>query len=287
MVSPYRIPVIGWMSDLDAMGVEDLRAWYRTWYAPNNAILVVAGDVVPQQVFALAERYFGPLKPERTGILKPRSEPEQQGIKRLRVKVPAKEPYLVMGYKTTNIGSADPGWEPYALEMLVSVLDGGASARFSRELVRGSEVAADVDAGYSAFSRLPGLFTLDGSPAKGRSIDDLEQALRAQVERVKNELVSPAELERVRNQVIASKVFEQDSVFYQAMQIGQLEAIGLDWRLADQYVARLNAVTAEQVRAVARKYLSDDSLTVATLDPQPMDGIQARAQTRGISHAIR
>jgi zinc protease len=269
-VSPYRNPVIGWMSDLDSMSVDDLRDWYRTWYAPNNATLVVVGDVEPERVFALARQHFGPLKPEPSASTKPREEPPQAGIKRLRVKAPATEPYLLMGYKAPVVGTADEAWEPYALEMLAGILDGGSSARFSRNLIRGSEVAAGADASYRVYSRLPGLFLVDGNPAKGRTVEELEQALRGEIERLRTEPVSEAELERVRNQVIASKVFEQDSVFYQALQIGMLETIGLDWRLADEYVEHLSAVTAEQVRAVANKYLVDDRLTVAVLDPLPI-----------------
>jgi len=284
--SPYRNPVIGWMSDLDAMTADDLRLWYRQWYAPNNATLVVVGDVEPQQVFELARKHFGPLQPEQTATPKPRDEPRQEGIKRLVVKAPAREPYLVMGYKATGITSAEQPWEPYALEMLAEILDGGSSARFSRNLVRGSEVATGADASYSAFSRLPGMLLVDGNPAKGRSIEELEQALRQELERVKNEPVSEAELARVRNQVIAAKVYEQDSLFYQAMQIGMLETIGLDWRLAEEYVERLGEVTAEQVQAVARKYLNDDQLTVAVLEPLPIENAKPRRAVAGGHHAV-
>ncbi len=268
--SPYRNPVIGWPGDLEQMQVEDLRHWYRLWYAPNNAILVVAGDVDPEQVFALAEKYFGPLKAE--SVTPPRTpvEPEQIGEKRLWVKAPAKEPYLLMGYKTPSVGDADEPWKPYALEILASILDGGDSARLARELVRGSQIAASAGASYSAFERLPGLFLFDGVPAKGHTIGDVEQALRAQIERLQTEQVSDEELERVRTQVIAGKVYEQDSLFYQAMQLGSLEAIGLDWRLADTYVDNLSAVTPAQIQAVARQYLNSDQLTVAVLDPQPL-----------------
>ena len=270
--SPYRIPVIGWMSDLDALKVGDLRAWYRKWYAPNNATLVVVGDVDPKEVVKLAERYFGPLQPEQIGQTKPRDEPAQRGMKRISVKAPARQPYLIMGYKTPAIGEAKVEWEPYALEMLAYVLDGGDSARFARDLIRGSEVAADADADYSAFSRLPGMLTLDAIPTPGKSIEDLEVALKEQVARLQEEPVSQEELERVRNQIIASKVFEKDSVFYQAMQIGQLETVGLDWRLADAYVDHLKQVTPEQIQQVAKKYLVDDSLSVAVLDPLPIEG---------------
>lgn len=279
--SPYRIPVIGWASDLESLEVGDLRYWYQKWYAPNNATLVVVGDVDPDEVIALAKEHFGPLKPEQIGAPKPRSEPPQRGEKRLTVKAPAKEPYLLMGYKTTGLATAEVDWEPYALEMLVSVLDGGSSARLSRDLVRGAQVAADTNASYSAFSRLPEMLLLDGTPAKGRTVEELESALREQIERLRTEPVGEQELERIRTQLIAGKVYELDSVFYQAMQLGKLETVGLGWRLVDEYVEHLSRITPEQIQAVAQKYLIPDNLTVAVLEPQPMDGKAPRAAAAG------
>jgi len=172
-------------------------------------------------------------------------------------------------------------WEPYALEVLSSVLDGGDSARLARELVRGTQVAASAGASYSAFTRLPGLFMLEGVPAKGHDIPDLEQALRAQVERLQQAPVDTAELTRIRTQLIASKVYQKDSVFAQAMELGLLTSVGLPWELAEEYVERLSAVTPEQVQAVARKYLTPDQLTVAVLDPQPLDGQQSQRAPTG------
>ena len=279
--SPYRIPVIGWASDLEDLKAEDLRDWYRKWYAPNNATLVVVGDVEPDEVCALAEKHFGPLKPEQIARPKPRLEPGQRGEKRIRVKAPAKEPYLIMGYKATALGHAEEPWEPYALEMLSSVLDGGSSSRLSRELVRGNRVAADVDAGYSAFTRLPGMLVLDGTPAKGRDLVELEKALLEQVQRLRDDLVDEQELARIRTQLIAGKVYERDSVFYQGMLLGQLETVGLGWPLAEEYVDHLSRVTPEQIREVARKYLVPDNLTVAVLDPQPMNGKEPRSTPAG------
>jgi zinc protease len=186
-----------------------------------------------------------------------------------------------MGYKATALGQDAQEWEPYALEMLASVLDGGSSARFSRELVRDSRVAASASAGYSAFTRLPGMFLVNGTPAKGRTVEELEQAFQAQIERVQNEPVEANELERIRTQLIAGKVYEQDSVYAQAMQIGRLETVGLGWPLVDEYVEHLSRVTPEQVQAVARKYLVRDNLTVALLEPQPMDGKQPRVGAAG------
>ncbi len=279
--SPYRIPVIGWASDLEDMQVADLRDWYRQWYAPNNATLVVVGDVNPEEVFALAEKHFGLLSAEPVAAPKRGGDPAQRGEKRIKVKAPAKEPYLLMGYKSTAIGHAGEDWEPYALEMLSSVLDGGSSARFSRELVRGAHVAASAGASYSAFSRLPGMVLLDGIPAQGRTVDELEQALLAQIQRLRDEPVAEAELERIRNQLIAAKVYEKDSVYAQAKQIASLETVGLGWQLMGEYVEHLNRVTPAQVQAVARKFLVPDNLTVALLEPQPLDGKGSKATTPG------
>ncbi|MFB1488798.1 MULTISPECIES: M16 family metallopeptidase [unclassified Thiocapsa] len=278
VASPYRIPVIGWAGDLDQASVEDLRDWYRLWYAPNNATLVVAGDVDPEEVFRLAEKHFGPLEPEPIRPPKMQPEPEQLGAKRIVVKAPAQEPYLLMGYKAPALIDAEEAWEPYAFEVLTSVLGGGSSTRLERELVRGSQVASSASASYSAFGRLPGMFMLSGVPAKGQTIEQVEAALLAQIERVRTDLVDEGEMERVRNQLIADKVYELDSLFYQAMVLGQLETVGLGWELADTYVDQLAAITPEQVRAVAQKYLVPEKLTVGVLDPQPMDDNQtARA----------
>lgn len=277
--SPYRNPVIGWMNDLEHMTVDDLAGWYRRWYAPNNATLVVAGDVQPEAVRDMAERHFGDLATSRIPALKPPAEPQQAGETRVQVRVPARQPYVMMGYKTPIVGQSSEPWEPYALYVLSSVLDGGESARLSRDLVRGSGIAASAGADYGSYSRLPGMFLLDGTPTDGHTVAELEQALRQAVARVRDELIDPAELKRVVTQAVADKVYEADSLFNQATEIGVLETIGLDWRLSTTEIDALKAVTPEQVRTVAQRYLIDDNLTVATLIPLPMDQQQPRAAT--------
>jgi zinc protease len=182
------------------------------------------------------------------------------------------------------VGTAKEPWEPYALEMLAYVLDGGSSARLTNNLIRGSELAVSADADYSVFSRLSSMLVLDAVPKPGVSMTKLEAGLRKEIERVQAQLVSEKELERVRNQIIAAKVFEKDSVFYQAMLIGQLETIGLDWRLADEYVDKLKQVTAEQIRAVAKKYLTEKNLTVAVLEPLPMHEERVTKAEAGVRH---
>ncbi len=269
--SPYRIPVIGWMDDLENMQVDDLREWYRKWYARNNATLVVVGDVDPDEVHELAKKYFGPLKPSDIAPAKPRREIKQLGRKNIQVKAPAKLPYLIMGYKVPVVLTADQEWEPYALEVLAGILDEGDGARLASELVRGEAIAASAGAGYDSYDRVESLFLLSGTPSNGHTIRDLENALFEQVGRLRDKPVTPEELDRVKAQIKASKVYEQDSIFYQAMQIGMLETVGLSWEESERHLERIDAVTAEQVRKVARKYLVPERLTVAELVPQPID----------------
>lgn len=282
--SSYQQPIIGWMEDLDSMQLKDLSAWYKTWYAPNNATLVVAGDIDPQQVFQMAKKYFGPLKPSHIESVKPRREVAQKGERRITVKVPAKVPYLLMGYKVPVLKTAKEEWEVYALEVLAGVLDGGNSSRLSQQLVRRDEIASSVGAGYDMYARQQTLFLFNGVPRDGHSTVELEKAIKKQIERIQKKAPSEQELSRVKAQVMASSVYEKDSVFYQAMQMGTLETVGLSWQKKDDYLKKVQQVSAEQVQAVARKYLVDDSLTVAILDPQPVDPAAHRKHTTGGRH---
>jgi zinc protease len=282
--SPYHHPIVGWMSDINNYEAEDLREWYQKWYAPNNATIVVAGDVEAEAVYKLAEKYFGKLTREVTAVVKPQIEVPQLGMRKVIVQTPAKLPYLMMGWKVPVVKTADVAWEPYALEMLAGILDGGASARFSRELVRGEEIATSIGAGYGLFSRLDDLFIVAGTPTKAHTVSELEQAVMQQIEELKSELVSEQELKRIQVQVVANKTYERDSVFYQAMQIGMLETIGLDWRLSEEYVKNIDAVTAQQVQAVARKYFIDKTLTVAELLPQPIGDKPRPKSSFGVRH---
>lgn len=282
--SPYRWPVIGWMNDLDNMTVADARAWYRRWYAPNNAALVVVGDVKAREVFQLAQRYFGPIRARPLPGRKPQLEPEQTGPRRVTVKAPAKLPYLIMAWHAPVLKDPEQDWEPYALEMLAGVLDANAAARFPTRLVRESRVAVEAGASYDSVQRGPGLFLVDGTPSEGRTVQDLEAAIRAELARIQEEGVGEDELSRIRAQLIAAQVYQRDSMFYQAMQIGEVVTVGFDPSLVERRIEKLKAVTAEQVQAVARKYLLDDHLTVATLDPQPLTARKPATPPKGLRH---
>jgi zinc protease len=269
--NPYKNPVIGWSNDLHNMTVDDVRAWYERWYAPNNATLVIAGDVNPDEVYKMAEKYYGPIPAGKVVPDKPRLEDPQDGPRRLIVRTPAQVPYLLMGYKVPVLKTDKQSWEPYALDVLSGVLSAGRSARLPRILVREKQIAVDADAGYNMYALHNNMFELDATPAPGHTVAELEQALLEQITRLRDEKVSADELNRVKAQVIASNVYEKDSVFYQGMILGTLETVGLSYKLADEYVGKIKAITAEQVQDVARKYLVDDHLTVAQLEPQSMD----------------
>lgn len=284
---PYKNPIIGWMNDLENMRVEDAREWYDRWYAPNNAILIVVGDVDANEVFRLAQKNYGtipkhPLLP--LNARKPQTEPPQTGTKRIIVKAPAELPYLMMGYHAPTIRNVMEDWEPYALEILEGVLDGHASARLNKSLVRENQIANSANAGYSAMARGPSIFFLSAVPRAGKTVAELEQALRKELEKITRDGVTEDELARVKAQVVAGHVYQRDSIFSQAMQLGRLESTGLSYRDIDIILEKLKTVTAAQVRDVAKKYFNDDSLTVAVLDPQPLERRAPAKVPSGLRH---
>lgn len=281
---PYRTPTVGWMNDLENMSAEDARAFYEKWYAPNNATLVVVGDVSHDDVFKLAQEHFGPIKSRPLPPRKPQEEPPQTGIRRITVKAPAEQPYLLMAYRAPKLVDAEKDWEPYALDMLASVLDGNDTSRFSRELIRGTQIASSVDASYDGVGRGPAFFYFSGVPTAGKTVEELEQGVRREVQKIIDNGVSDEELRRIKAQLIASRVYERDSMFFQARQIGAMETSGYSHKVLDVMTEKLRAVTAEQVREVAKKYLIDDVLTVAYLDPQPVGNRKPAAPPAGVRH---
>ncbi len=270
--SSYHNPIIGWKNDIEEYTLADIQDWYHQWYVPNNAVLVVVGDVEPQAVLNLAQKYFEPIPAAKISPAKSRIEVSQLGSKRIVVKRPAKLSYLIMGYKVPSLKTIAPEqqWKIYALDLLSELLSGSDSSRFTKHLVRGQQVATAAYASYSLNARLETLFELSGIPTEQHSVAELENSLLKQINQLKTELVPIEELNRVKIQLRASKVYEQDSMFYQGMKIGMMETVGLDWRLVDDYLTQIEAITPEQIQAVANQYLIDDRLTVGILEPQPI-----------------
>lgn len=276
--SPYRRPIVGWMSDLEAMTPDDVRAFYRQWYTPANAAVVVAGDVDVDAVRALAEKHYGAIAARPVPPRKPRLEPPQAGQRRLDFKAPAEQAHVSLAFKVPSLGrldapSADDAAsnDALALTVLSAVLDGYSGARLDRALAQGDQRVADSAGAWNGLmGRGPQLFVLYGTPAQGRSAAEVEAALRAEVARVARDGVSEAELARVKTQWVASEVYKLDSVFNQARELGSYWAQGQPLDAGERIIARLRAVSPAQVQSVAARYFGDDQLTVATLLPQPV-----------------
>ncbi|HBI21361.1 MAG TPA: peptidase M16 [Legionella sp.] len=270
LASPYHHPVIGWMSDLKHMDVRDARAWYQRYYTPNNATLVVVGDVKAPAVYALAKQYFGAMGARALPVRAAQQEPPVLGKKTVLVKTPAQIPMLLLGYTVPSIKSAAPtdAATPYALEIISGLFSAGDSGRFNKQLVRGTQVASSADAYYNPYARYQTQFVLFGTPSKGHTVADLSAGILREINRLKDTPIAANELQRIKTQLIAQKTFQRDSIFTQATELGLLETVGLGWQTADQYVERIHAITPEQVQKTARRYFLDNGLTEAQLIPE-------------------
>ncbi|WP_312759991.1 pitrilysin family protein [Pulveribacter sp.] len=275
IASPYRRPVVGWMSDLDSMTPEDARAFYARWYVPANAVIVVAGDVEPAQVLALAQKTYGAIPARAVPPRKPREEPEQKGMRRIEFKAPADQAYVALAFRVPGLRRvnelAATDRDALALMALSAVLSGYDGARLQRALTQGPDRVADnAGSDASVVGRGPSLFLLSGVPAAGKSAQDVETALRAEVARVAREGIGAAELSRVTTQWAAGTIYARDSLQSQASDLGHNWVQGLPLDADERLLQLLRGVTPAEVQSVAARYFGDDQLTVATLVPQPM-----------------
>lgn len=263
--STYQQPPAGWMSDLSSLTLQDAQHWYQQWYAPNNAVIIVAGDVDPINMYDLAERFFGKIEPK--DLPRPASAKDiaPLGERRMVIKSGAKRPGLMMGFNVPTIATAEDRSDVYALIMLSGVLDGGYSARIETQLIRDQMLATSAVANYNAYSRGDGLFNISGTPNDNVSLEVLEAAIMSLITDLQKNLTDSDELERVKAQVISSIVYEKDSISGQAQSIGALESMGLTWQLLEEELDALKQVTPSKIQEVANKYLVRDRLTVAQI----------------------
>ncbi len=305
--SPYRRPIIGWMSDLEALTPADVRGFFRQWYVPSNAAVVVTGDVDVAQVLAMAERHYGALPSgSPTPARKPRTEPAQTGKRQIEHKASASQAYVSLMFKVpqldaTGLGPAvapglalpaspatvpGPSRDALALTVLAAVLDGYSGARLDRALTQGEARVADSAGAYNGLmGRGPQMFVLDGVPAEGKSAAQVIEALRQQVARIAQEGVSEAELKRVKTQWVAAEVYKLDALFSQARELGSNWLNGFPLDANARLVAQLRTITPAEVKAVAARYFGDDALTQAVLVPQPMQAPRApRLPVPGARH---
>ena len=268
--SGYHTPTIGWMADLERMTVEELRAWYETWYVPNNATLVVVGDVVPSEVHALAQRYFGSIAQRPVPQAQIPLELSTPGQRLLTLHLPTQLPSLMMGFNVPGLATSKTPREVHALRLIGALLDGGYSARLPSRLERGEELVSGAGSSYDAYTRGDSLFVLSATPnvQKGKTLSEVEAGLWRQLDDLKNTPPSAEELARVRAQVIAGLVYERDSITSQATTIGQLETVGLSWQLMDGELAELSAVTPSDIQQAAQTYFTRERLSVAHILPE-------------------
>jgi len=263
-IQPYHWPIIGWMEDIARFTLEDLNSYYRTYYNPSNAILVVVGDFKKEDLLPKIEKAFGSYSKGAMPNQERDKDPPQNGERRIFVKREAQLPYVVMGYHVPNLREPDS----YVLELIAVILSGGKSSRLYQSLVRDKRLVLSADADHSLLSRDPSLFYLSADLLPGKDVTEVEKAFDQEVERLQRERVGERELEKAKNQIEASFVFGQDSIFYQAMLLAQHE-IALSWRAIDDYIPSIRKVSAEDIQRVAKQYLIPDNRTVGILIPLP------------------
>jgi zinc protease len=262
IVHPYRRPVVGWMEDIENLTRQDLVDYYKLYYAPNNAYLVVTGDFSTNEILPRIKAAFDKI-PRGAEPPKVRAEElPQQGERRIILRKEAELPFILMFYHAPNLKSPDS----YALDLLSTVLAGGRSSRLYHELVYQKRIVRSIDADYNGLSIDPGGFTVTAQLMPGKEPADIEREIDAVLEKVKSELISERDLQKAKNQIESTFIFAQDSIFGQAMKIGSYEAVG-GWRWMDSYLDGIRKVTREDIRRVAKQYLDRDRRTVGILVP--------------------
>ena len=282
-IHPYHWPIIGWMEDMARYTLDDLKAYYRIYYNPANAILVVAGDFEKEDLLKRIGKAFGAYPKGEVPSQEKSKEPSQEGERRIFVKKEAQLPTILLGYHVPNLSEPDG----YVLEIIAAILSGGKSSRFYQSLVQEKRLVLGADADYSPLSRDPSLFHLSAELLPGKEVTEVEKALEQELERLKSELVGERELEKAKNQLEADFVYGQDSIFNQAMLLARYE-MAHGWRKIDDYLPSIRKVSAEDIQRVAKRYFLSDNRTVGILIPLPRkEGKPAQPEASGREQMIR
>ena len=261
-VHPYRWPVIGWMSDLEQLDRDKAVEYWKTYYVPNNATLIIAGDVEKGRAVSLAKKYFGSIPRGPDPPLLIPQEPEQRGEKRVTVYKEVKIPLMAIAYHVPRFKHEDT----FALDVISSILSSGESSRLHRKMVYEMQIVSSI--GADADSLLdPGLFAFYAVMQKGHEPVEAEKAIFEEIERLKNEPVLDKELKKAVNGSLSGFVSRQQSVRGQGMLLGRFNLLW-DYKLLEEYVDRLKAVTKEDIMRVASKYFVRKNRTIAYLIPE-------------------
>jgi zinc protease len=259
---PYHWPIIGWMEDLARITLEDVKIFYKTFYNPSNAFIVVVGDFNREDLLPKLEQSFGVLPKGTEPTHYKYNDPPQTGERRIIVEKEAQLPHIIMGYHVPNLSEEDS----YALELIAAILSSGKSSRLQMSLMREKRLALEVNAESSPLSIDPGLFQISATLLPGINMADIEKELDQELERLQKEPVGERELEKARNQIEAYFVFAQDSLFFQAMLLAIYE-ISLGWESIDDYLPSIRKVSPEDIQRVAGLYLTQRKRTVGILSP--------------------
>jgi zinc protease len=288
---PVRNPIIGWMSDLQSLTANDARDWYRTWYGPNYATLVVAGDVDPEAVYAHAEKIYGGWSPKPRVDQRPQTEPSQKGLRMAKVRAPAENPFIILAWRAPTLGASDgpmrsdntKAREVVALSMLATLLDDSDTGLLVVDLVRSRKRAVSVNAGADGIGRGPGLFTIQATPSPGVTPAQLQEEIVKVLAQIARAGVSEKEIARLRLQAKASQVYQQDSIFARAMQAGRLVMAGRPTQDVADWLSVLDTITNEDLRRVATSVFVPEAQTVIELEPLSPDAVQRPRQGFGPS----
>ena len=256
----YQFPVIGRLEDLDALTLSKTMSWYKNYYTPDNAVIVVVGDVKVSEVFDLARRFFSQIKTRKDINY---HKAEKENLKKTTEKTI--KPRFVMpdnlnvgavllAYKVPSINTSISGWEAYALELLAGWFETGINSRLTRALIKEKQLASKITISYSSMRKENTLFIIEALPAKGVSLRQLEKALLSEIQKVKSELITQYSLQKIKNQMIAVEVFDRDSMYTQARIIGQAESVGIPWSDDAQYIAKIKNITASQIKNVLNQF---------------------------------
>ena len=260
---PYGAPIIGWMEDIKRITPEEIRAFYKTYYVPNNALVVAVGAFKANELLEKIKRRFGRIPRGKVPPPMLAVEPPQNGERRVTVTKQAQLPIVYLAWHVPNQKSDDAA----ALELLSTILAGGRASRLYRDLVYQRQLALEAGGDYSYFSIDPNLFWFWATPMPGQTPEKLEAELIAHMERLKTEPVTDEELARAKNQMEAAFVYQEDSIHQRASMLARFELIG-GFALKESFVAKIRAVTAADLTRVARTWFGPDKKSVGVLLPK-------------------
>lgn len=264
MGSPYQHPSIGWPTDIQSYTLEDNQEWHDKYYAPNNATLVVVGDVEPKEVYKLAKKYFSHIKSKKITPIKPHKAIYNTGKKTVELNIPSKVPEIIIGFNAPSLNNADYEWEPYALEVLAKILGFGNSSRLKVALIK-PQIASKIKVNYNHIKIHDGMFYINATPSSNISLAKLQQELLAQIKAIISTKITDDELSIAKTKVTSDAIYRKDNILQQGLEIGIAESINKSWQDVEVYLDKINSVTRKQIIKVAKKYLHENNMTIATL----------------------